>query len=419
MSTRKGFTLIELLVVMVIIALLVGLLLPALGRAREEARKTQCRSNLRQIGLAVTMYANDNKNYTPCIYGYGIAQNAPDTSPRRFLNPTDFYSPMFASLYMMPYADTFMAGSNISLKEYHGWDDPMVFDSGVNQYTRLDGTQFVYGEPNGPTLVNGLGLLLSGGYLTQAGATVLDCPSRIIPEGRQWVQKQYGTGVELMNDATFETFKKSVVKQVGFPSDAPFYTSGGKINWSGPDETGSFAMAHNLGNGWMLYNMIGNFGHRQTTQDALASLGMATGAYCGGDVSLDHVRCSLVGSYQMRSPEGPGILYGSWPLSEMQDNGQAVASDTIWGFFQYSLAYGGERLLLDPAEHTRQYWWQNHDSAYNVLFADGSVKTFSDAGLSLFKTLVAAKLNQTDSALVSDEKAKAFEQFFDPMYAQD
>jgi len=56
---RKGFTLIELLVVMVIIALLIGLLLPALSRAKEEARKTQCRSNMRQIGMAVTMYAND------------------------------------------------------------------------------------------------------------------------------------------------------------------------------------------------------------------------------------------------------------------------------------------------------------------------------------------------------------------------
>jgi prepilin-type N-terminal cleavage/methylation domain-containing protein/prepilin-type processing-associated H-X9-DG protein len=62
---RPAFTLVELLVVIGIIAILVGILLPTLGRARESARRVACASNLRQLSAAFVMYCHENKDWFP------------------------------------------------------------------------------------------------------------------------------------------------------------------------------------------------------------------------------------------------------------------------------------------------------------------------------------------------------------------
>ncbi len=65
MGGKRAFTLIELLVVIGIIAVLTAILLPTLSKAREIAQRTACASNLRQIGISLMYYANDNKDFLP------------------------------------------------------------------------------------------------------------------------------------------------------------------------------------------------------------------------------------------------------------------------------------------------------------------------------------------------------------------
>jgi prepilin-type N-terminal cleavage/methylation domain-containing protein len=67
---KTGFTLIELLVVVAIISILVALLMPSLQRAKESGRRAACTDNMRQIGMALQMYCDDNEGTFPFFYSY-------------------------------------------------------------------------------------------------------------------------------------------------------------------------------------------------------------------------------------------------------------------------------------------------------------------------------------------------------------
>jgi len=142
---RQAFTLVELLVVISIIALLMGLLLPALSRARRQAKSTVCKNNLRQMGLATMLYVEDNGGRLP--YAWGVSHNA---------NTNNFQT------LLIPYVlkDRFNADQNTRnsdfaknvfrcptrLKENHyrnnidysGTGNPWKISYGMNQYTSLN-----------------------------------------------------------------------------------------------------------------------------------------------------------------------------------------------------------------------------------------------------------------------------------------
>jgi len=319
---NRAFTLIELLVVMVIIAVLIGLLLPALARAKEEARKTQCRSNLRQIGLATMMYANDNSGWTPEMGGVHGGRNS--TMSVHFASTT-----VQCDVYGLLVSGEAPSTSNVTMGQPQRWLCSKA-------------------QPSRPV---GLGLLYSCGYLTGKGAQLLYCPS----DNSGFAAKEL----------RYNRIRK-------FDSDEPFWTSAGLVVRGDGDAFGDWETP--------LYGP-------QACWDGSSNLSFGT--------------CQVLTNYDVRWHKlfhkqvtyGPAHWQTTLPTAVKLDEvgSCGLVADTVQVFMGASLidVFGPARV--DPPERyylAENYPVYNHQSAWNVLFTDGAVKTFTDGAGNIYRLMV-------------------------------
>lgn len=167
---KRAFTLIELLVVIAIIAILAAILFPVFAQAREAAKKTQCISNSKQIGLATMMYLNDNEDCYPAwaalqppINGGNTSFTAPDAQVMPYVkNLQIFTCPIDNTPRMAPAAVLFQDGKfrtlaikrsyqytgNINTVEKSGFDK----NTGVNEWIGVTPGDWKYRGRNGSEL---------------------------------------------------------------------------------------------------------------------------------------------------------------------------------------------------------------------------------------------------------------------------
>jgi len=320
---KHGFSLIELLVVMIIIALLIGLLLPALSRAKEEARKTQCRSNLRQIGFAMALYVSDNGGWTTEVGGVFGGQTsdmeAYYTSSRK---QCEVYG-LFLS-FEPP------CGASMTMGQPQHWQC----------------------SPAQPSRPIGLGLLWAGGYLTYKGAQLLYCPS---------------------NNSGLGAKEGGQDRMRRFDHDEPFWTSSGNVVRGDADAHGDWEVP------------------------------LVWPAVCwDGAADLSTGICLVLSNYDLRwhresYRESPFDFYGrpnALPMAiRAEEVGKvALVSDTIEMFLgtDTGVAFGYGPVPPAPQRYylAREFAVTNHMKAWNLLFADGAVKTYGDTADTVFRAIV-------------------------------
>jgi prepilin-type N-terminal cleavage/methylation domain-containing protein/prepilin-type processing-associated H-X9-DG protein len=323
---RVGFTLIELLVVIAIIAVLVALLLPAVQQAREAARRSQCKNNLKQFGLALQSYHEAVGRFPPALIGSGrVAPTTAGVAPI-VLNTTGF-------VMLLPYLDQQPTYNRYNFSVPSSVSNPSP-----------------YTKPMGAGVTNSTTDQIA--YMTSMA--VFTCPSDMTPAPIYVNQ--------VNNSANF--YEANSVRRSNYlfaTGDYTDYDSGwsaiSSINKGafGNDNAASIA---DIKDGTSNTILVGESTQNRNTSAGVGSTNGAFGPYWGAGV---HTCChGRTPSSQSVSPCGANPVQN--PLTGVR--------------------YGGINYDNNCDGTKRQYAWQfgsYHAGGAQFVFGDGSVKFLTDS----------------------------------------
>ena len=323
MEKKSRRTLWAYLLIAIIIMILGILIPPSVYMSNEEARKTGCRENLRQIGMALTLYAQDNQDWSPPMYGNDYPDN-PYTEVDETTDQTKAIHKANTDFRVAPFTLTQYSLSNSRIYTMSGPN--LVVSTGP-----------MSGAGWAPTkVISGLGLLLSGGYLTKHGVpAILTCPS-------------WPIGID----------RKRLTYRLE--------------NFFLPDEQEPF---------WTLFEVpaadIGQTGTRNA-----ASNGNSLQDFGNFDTSWVSADDFILSGYWLRMRDD-GSNYNS--LKIVPNSGKGIVSDLIAGFHSSLNSFNEpvkEPALLDFNNNRFKNvpFITNHLDSYNVLYADGSCRGVTDNG---------------------------------------